>query len=126
MQDFGLFTGLSLLFTLLFILVFLPGLIEGLRNKKGRFKSERLDRLISKFDEKEQKKKPFFIVLFSIVSVLLIYYSFNVQFEDDLNSLNYYPQDLKQKEIAHQNIDPDIEKRIAVISIGKRYKRSLK
>jgi len=125
LKDFGLFTGLSLLFTLLFIIIFLPGLIEGLRSKKSRYKSNNLDKLIARFDNEKPKKKPVLIILFSALSILFFYYSFDVQFEDNLNNLNYYPKELKQKEIAHQNINPDKEKRITVLATGKNLDEAL-
>ncbi len=118
LRDFGIFTGSSLLFTLLFILLLLPHLIQLIGGQTQKQGSEKLDLLVEKFNA-ERNKQPKWI-LFAILSatVFLAFHSGDVAFETDLSKLNFYPEALKKKEIAHQNIDPDSEKRITVVAHG--------
>jgi 1-acyl-sn-glycerol-3-phosphate acyltransferase len=125
LQDFGLFTGLSLLFTLVFILLFLPTLLALLQKKPNKNQSSKLNNLIQRLD-KNQSKSPKLITLFSLgLTLVLFYFSFSIQFEDDLNQLNYYPEYLQQKELAHQNINPKIEKRITLVSSGSQIEEAV-
>ena len=118
LRDFGTFTGLSLLFTLLFILLLFPHLIQILGKKNLREGSPKLDTLIEKFSSEQIKQPKWLLPFILLTTCFLGFFASEVAFENDLNKLNYYPDFLKQKEIIHQNINPDKEKRITIIAYG--------
>ncbi|MCE7056473.1 methyltransferase domain-containing protein [Algoriphagus sp. AGSA1] len=118
LRDFGIFTGLSLLFTLLFILLLLPHLIQLMGGQVQKSGSERLDLLVEKFNSEGDKQPKWVLFVVLSATVFLAFRTNDVGFENDLSKLNFYPQELKKKEISHQNINPDREKRITVVSHG--------
>ena len=118
LRDFGLFTGLSLLFTLLFILVLLPHMILLLSKKTMQHGSAKLDALVERLSTEKVKPPKWSLWAILLATGFLTFYANRVAFENDLSKLNFYPDELKQKEIAHQNINPDTEKRITIIAHG--------
>ncbi|SFB06083.1 trifunctional MMPL family transporter/lysophospholipid acyltransferase/class I SAM-dependent methyltransferase [Algoriphagus aquimarinus] len=119
LRDFGLFTGLSLLFTLLFILFLLPHLIQLLGKRTMQEGSSKLDFLIEKFSSDKIKQPKWILLIILLATGFLAFFANDVAFENDLNKLNFYPDYLKKKEIAHQNINPDLEKRITIVAHGE-------
>ena len=119
LRDFGMFTGLSLLFTLLFILFLLPHLIQLLGKKTVQEGSSKLDFLIAKFSSDKIKQPKWLLLIILLTTGFLAFFANDVAFENDLNKLNFYPDYLKRKEIAHQNINPDLEKRITIVAHGE-------
>ncbi len=118
LQDFGLFTGLSLVFTLLFILFLFPKILNTSTRFVAKNGSENLNVLIERLGKTERKTPWWALGLYFAATLFLGFYASDVQFESDLNNINYYPEYLKQKEIAHQNINPDKEKRLSIIAAG--------
>jgi len=118
LRDFGLFTGLSLLFTLLFILFLLPHLIQLLGKKSMQSRSKKLDILVQKFSAEKIKQPRWMLLVILVATCFLAFFANDVAFENDLTKLNFYPEYLKKKEIAHQNINPDNEKRITIVVHG--------
>ena len=118
LQDFGLFTGLSLVFTLLFILFLFPRILNTSSRFVAKNGSDKLNRLIDRLGKNEKKAPWWALVLYLATTLVLGFFASDVQFESDLNNINYYPDYLKQKEIAHQNINPDKEKRLTIIAAG--------
>lgn len=115
LHDFGLFTGLSLTFTLLFILLLLPSLLVHRRTKELKENAVffKLGRLL---DFKEKKVKPIWTLLFLGGTVVMFIFAQNVQFESNIQALNYYPEELKAKELELLNINPDHDKHVTIIA----------
>lgn len=118
LRDFGIFTGSSLLFTLVFILLLLPRIIQGIGHRSIQRISPTLDLLVDSIEKLTTRQPRWILPIVLIFTVILGFLAKDVEFEKDLNRLNFYPDELKNKEIAHQNINPDVEKRISVISFG--------
>jgi 1-acyl-sn-glycerol-3-phosphate acyltransferase len=118
LRDFGLFTGLSLLFTLLFILLLFPHLIRLPQSGTRYYESSKLDSLVQRMDRTGKTPSKWAVLLILIATVFLTMQAGDVQFEEDMGKLNHYPTELKQREIAHQNINPDREKRITLLVEG--------
>lgn len=119
LRDFGMFTGLSLLFTLLFILFLLPHLIQLLGKKTMQNGSKKLDSLVEKFSSEKVRQPKWILPVILLVTGFLAFHAGDVEFENELTKLNFYPEELKKKEIAHQNLDPDTQKRITIVAYGK-------
>ncbi|MDR7129147.1 1-acyl-sn-glycerol-3-phosphate acyltransferase [Algoriphagus sp. 4150] len=126
LRDFGMFTGLSLLFTLLFILFLFPHLILLFGKKTTQNGSKKLDSLIEKFSSEKIKQPKWILLVILLATGFLAFYANDVAFENDLNKLNFYPEELKKKEIAHQNLNPDTQKRITVVAHGKNENEAAK
>ncbi|WP_027419519.1 trifunctional MMPL family transporter/lysophospholipid acyltransferase/class I SAM-dependent methyltransferase [Crocinitomix catalasitica] len=111
LQDFGLFSALSLVGALLSVLFVLPVILP-------------------KFIQKSWSKKKTFEFSFNIgtklkwvigilivgFSVVAIYHAGDIEFDDDLMNLNYYPDELKEIETKFNNIDPTNEKRVFLLA----------
>ncbi|MEB2777818.1 methyltransferase domain-containing protein [Algoriphagus sp. D3-2-R+10] len=119
LRDFGVFTGLSLLFTLIFILFLLPHLIQLFGKKTMQNGSKKMDSLIEKFSSEKIKQPKWILLVILLVTGFLAFHANEVEFENDLTKLNFYPEELKKKEIAHQNLDPDTQKRITIVAYGE-------
>lgn len=116
LKDFGLFTSFSLAGTLFFILTGLP-LILRTFEKKITFASENgLDRLFDKIKIGQTTPGKWSILGFLALTGLLLYFGMGVEFEDDLRKINYYPESLQAREEAIQNIDPETEQRITLLT----------
>lgn len=115
LHDFGLFTSLSLAGALFFVLVLLPSVLK-LFGQKVSFNSyNKLDALFSKITVDGKKVNKPILLSTLVVTFVLLYFSYDIQFENDLNAINYYPEALKERERVHQNINPDTEKRLNFI-----------
>ncbi|PIB36183.1 hypothetical protein BFP72_12645 [Reichenbachiella sp. 5M10] len=116
LKDFGLFTSISLAGTLFFILTGLPLILRSFEKKIKFPAANPLDALFDKIKIGESKPSKWAMLIFVILSGLMLYLGQDVQFEDNLHKINYYPLELQQQEEAIQNINPDTEKRITILS----------
>lgn len=127
--DFGLLASFSLIGTLLFVLLILPLLVDSLKLKESLSSgSGWLDKVLSK-----QIKRPQIIVALIVgITVFLSFFVSNVSFEDDLNKINYFPEELQRTEQAITTSETT-EKTIYVVSeagtiqeaIDRNYKLTL-
>lgn len=95
--DFGLLASFSLIGTLFFVLVILPHLVDSFKlHRKLGGKDHWVDRKFAK-----TSIKPVWTILGIIaVTVFLGFYVDRVSFEDDLNKINYFPEELQKAEQA--------------------------
>ena len=115
LHDFGLFTSLSLAGTLFFVLTAVPYLLSPFEKKIVFPKDNYLDSLMETIEIKDQKSNKWMLLAIGIITTVLLFFAFEIQFENDLNKLNFYPKTLKKAELALQNINPDTEKRINML-----------
>ncbi|UXP30759.1 1-acyl-sn-glycerol-3-phosphate acyltransferase [Reichenbachiella agarivorans] len=116
LQDFGLFTSLSLMGTLFFILTGLPLILRPFEKKIQFPPINQLDKWVDKI--KIGQSIPSFksMAAFLLLTGVMLYFGMDVQFEDDLRKINYYPAELQKREVALQNINPETEQRITILS----------
>ena len=115
MQDFGLFASFSILGAALFTLFILPTFIQKFRIK---YKKD-----VKPF----QWKIPVFgrkIRLFVVVSIIgstvvMGYFASKVSFNSDLNSINYFPQELRNNEAQVIGIDSRKQHSVFAFASGK-------
>ena len=112
LHDFGLFAAFSLTGALFFVLVFLPSLLQPFESKINFENANQLDRWFDKIKIEPQGRAKWLVPIILLLSVAFYFAATDIQFESDLNKINYYPSNLKAAELKHQNIDPDFEKRI--------------
>lgn len=116
LNDFGLFTSFSLAGTLFFILTGLPYILR-IFEKKITFASDNLlDKWVDKIKIGKTTPGKWTMFVFLIISGLMLYFGMDVQFENDLRKINYYPESLQEREQAIQNIDPETEQRITLLT----------
>ncbi len=118
LHDFGLFTALSLAGSLGFVLFILPHLLKPLEDKLSFAKANRLDALFDKISLEPSKHSKLFASFIIIITIIFFFFASDIEFESDLNKINYYPTQLKKAENKHQNINPDIEKRVHFLVEG--------
>ena len=119
LHDFGLFTAFSLAGALVFVLAFLPTLLKPFEQKLNFKSSNKLDDWFEKINLEPQGRGKWMIPIILVLTVVFFFFASDVEFESDLNNINYYPEALKQAELKHQNINPDTEKRINFLVEGK-------
>ncbi|MCV9387194.1 1-acyl-sn-glycerol-3-phosphate acyltransferase [Reichenbachiella ulvae] len=116
LKDFGLFTSFSLAGTLFFILAGLPYILR-IFEKKISFASDNLlDKWVDKIKIGKTTPGKWTMLGFLALSALMLYFGMDVQFENDLRKINYYPESLQEREQSIQNIDPETEQRITILA----------
>ena len=121
LNDFGLFAGLSLIGTLIGVLLILPIVLP----------SGWIDTFVAQQRAKKQLKKSFKISKkwgLAIAVVATIVASFGVskvQFEGDLDALNYYPEHIRVAEQKHTGFISDEDKRLFVAVKGASVEEAL-
>ncbi len=118
LHDFGLFTTFSLIGALLFVLFFLPLLLQPFEKRIRFSNSNRLDDWFDKINLEPNNRSKWFITFIVLTTSMLTYFAFDIKFESDINNINFYPDYLKRAELEHQNINPDIEKRVYFLVDG--------
>ncbi|TSJ46475.1 methyltransferase domain-containing protein [Fluviicola chungangensis] len=110
LQNFGLIALCTLSGSVLFTLLFLPVLIESLhiqikdnRNYKNNYKLNKTFIRVS-------------FLLISLVSLVFLYKSTDVNFDSDMNNLSFHTPELKQKEKFYTGINPNTDKKLFVFS----------
>jgi len=115
LQDFGLFTSLSLLGTGLFVLGILPLLLRRVESTLKFSGPNPVDSFFDKIEIQDKQLSVWKLVLFFITTGILFYNALDIQFESDLSKLHYYPEELKARERSLQDIDPDTEGRLNIL-----------
>jgi len=117
LQDFGMFAAFSLMGAALFSLVILPHTFSFIKMEELETTS-RFERTIDKIVSFRFKKKLPLIAGVIIVSCILTWFAFDVEFENDLMSMNYMPADLTAAEKKLDDINNAHLKSVFCISYG--------
>lgn len=115
LRDFGLFTAFSLAFTLLFILFFLPTLID-LAGRKSDKPNAAFQSLLELTERKNIRLKWWGVLGFAVLTGVFFHYSSSLSFSGNLRDLNYYPEALKAKEVQMLGINPDEQQHINILT----------
>jgi len=115
MQDFGLFASLSILGAALFTLFVLPTFIQIFRIE---YKKD-----VKPFEWKLPvlgRKVKLYVAIGIIGStVVMSYFAFQISFNSDLNSINYFPQELRSNEAQVIGIDSRKQHSVFAFAAGK-------
>lgn len=103
LQDFGLFSALTLMGTILFVLTGLPQWAGKIRGK-GEHKTVFIDKIASWHPE----KNVVFLIVIVVVTIFLAFHSRNIRFDSNFSSINYISPQLTE---AHKKLSQftDIE-----------------
>lgn len=115
LRDFGLFASLALVGTTLFCLIYLPHFLKG----QADVKQGRVLRFIEKINAYPYEKNKWLIGSILVVTVICLFTSQKVGFNNDMMSLNYEPRHLKESEQKLMQLFDENEKTVLFISVGK-------
>ena len=115
LRDFGLFASLALVGTTLFCLIYLPHLLKG----QADVKQGRVLRIIEKINAYSYEKNKWLVGGILLITVICFFTSQKVGFNNDMMSLNYEPQHLKQSEEKLMQLFDSDEKTVLFVSVGK-------
>lgn len=120
LKDLGVFAAVSVLGAAVFALIFIPQVYSP--NKELQVKQNTLIDRLAAYDFSRNK-------IFMAISILLILISLftyrQVGFENDLNKLNYMPEELKTAEKNLDELNNYSAKSIYLASYGKNYDEAL-
>ena len=115
LRDFGLFASLALVGTTLFCLIYLPHFLKG----QADVKQGRILRIIEKINAYSYEKNKWLVGGILLITVICFFTSQKVGFNNDMMSLNYEPQHLKQSEEKLMQLFDSDEKTVLFVSVGK-------
>ena len=118
LHDFGLITAFSLTGALVFVLAFLPVLLSPIEHKFNFKNANTLDDWFDKINLEPKGRGKWMVPLIIVLTGIFYFFATDIEFESDLNKINFYPEELKQAELKHQNINPDTEKRVNFLVEG--------
>ena len=114
-RDFGLFASLALVGTTLFCLIYLPHFLKG----QADVKQGRVLRIIEKINAYSYEKNKWLVGGILLITIICLFTSQKVGFNNDMMSLNYEPQHLKQSEEKLMQLFDSDEKTVLFVSVGK-------
>ena len=120
LRDFGLFASLALVGTTLFCLIYLPHFLKG----QADVKQGRVLRIIEKINAYSYEKNKWLVGGILLITVICFFTSQKVGFNNDMMSLNYEPQHLKQSEEKLMQLFDSDEKTVLFVSVGKDMNRA--
>ena len=115
LRDFGLFASLALVGTTLFCLIYLPHFLKG----QADVKQGRALRIIEKINAYSYEKNKWLVGGILLITIICLFTSQKVGFNNDMMSLNYEPQHLKQSEEKLMQLFDSDEKTVLFVSVGK-------
>jgi len=115
LRDLGLFASLALVGTTLFCLIYLPHFLKG----QADVKQGCILRIIEKINAYSYEKNKWLVGGILLITVICLFTSQKVGFNNDMMSLNYEPQHLKQSEEKLMQLFDSDEKTVLFVSVGK-------
>ena len=115
LRDFGLFASLALVGTTLFCLIYLPHFLKG----QADVKQGCILRIIEKINAYSYEKNKWLVGGILLITIICLFTSQKVGFNNDMMSLNYEPQHLKQSEEKLMQLFDNGEKTVLFVSVGK-------
>ena len=115
LRDFGLFASLALVGTTLFCLIYLPHFLKG----QADVKQGRVLRIIEKINAYSYEKNKWLVGGILLITIICLFTSQKVGFNNDMMSLNYEPQHLKQSEEKLMQLFDSDKKTVLFVSVGK-------
>ena len=122
LNDLGLFAGISILGAALFSLLILPHLLK-LKNKVGD-NNKRIT-FIDKISNYKFESNIYLVLFIILISIVFLFTSKRVQFETDMNTMNFSSKKLKEAEINLNRINKVSLKSVYLVSTGKDLNHAL-
>lgn len=115
LRDFGLFASLALIGTTLFCLIWLPHFLKGQADVKQGI----VLRFIEKINAYPFEKNRWLVGGIAIVTLICLFTSQRVTFNNDMMSLNYEPEHLRKSEEKLMQLFDSKEKTVLFVSVGQ-------
>lgn len=113
LQDFGLFSSLSLVGAALFTLTALPVMLSAFKFDYAKIPEKRSNIHLPTFPEKWRSGV---LVAIFVVTIVLLYFARFTEFDSGFDNLSIQDDDMRKREEAMTGIDPKSEKRIYVFA----------
>lgn len=123
MRDLGLFGSLVLIGTILFVLIFLPVLVSQRKPTTNHFELN-----VNKLPLTNKVSKKWIFAIFSILTIIFAYFSFNTSFDSDMQHINYMTdaQRADIKTLQSSMADPDSVTTMYAVAEGNNINEALK
>lgn len=120
LQDMGLFAGISILFSALFSLIFIPLFLKKSKvgEKPEKVKLNRIQKLVNYISSYPLHQKSYLILFILILSPLFYYFSKSVQFQGDMNAINFMEAKTALAEEHLNNITKLSQRNVYMVSLG--------
>ncbi|MCE7070473.1 1-acyl-sn-glycerol-3-phosphate acyltransferase [Dyadobacter sp. CY327] len=113
LQDFGLFSSLSLLGAVLFTLIALPVILSSVAFEKKQMPAESR---AFRFPQIQEKSRPMILGFIAVMTLVFLYFARFTEFDSSFENLSIQDEDLQKREEALTGIDPKAEKRIYIFA----------
>ncbi|MCF0041656.1 trifunctional MMPL family transporter/lysophospholipid acyltransferase/class I SAM-dependent methyltransferase [Dyadobacter fanqingshengii] len=113
LQDFGLFSSLSLLGAALFTLIALPIILSSFAFDNNRIPEESR---AFRFPKIQEKSRPMVLAIIAVLTLIFLYFARFTEFDSGFDNLSIQDDDLQKREEAMTGIDPKSEKRIYIFA----------
>lgn len=121
LQDLGLFAATSLFGAALCTLMFMPHLIS-VKATQDQVRETLFDKL-AKLKPENNKV---LLLLIVVLTPVMLYFSYDVQFDSDLNNLNYLSPELEEAQDQIAKVNTDVLGSVYVIAKGESEDAALK
>lgn len=115
LRDFGLCASLTLIGTTLFCLIYLPHFLKG----QVGIKQGIVLRFIEKMNSYPFDKNKWLVGALCLLTLVCLFTSQKVGFNDNMMDLNYEPKHLKEAETKLTDLFNNAEKTVLFVSVGK-------
>ena len=123
LRDFGLFSALCLVGSVLFSLIFLPFLM---RKKKLKSEENKRQNIIDRISSYRFEQNRYVILGILVMTVLLFVMARHVSFDADMNKLGYLSPKLRKAEMTLKAISDSSLSEVYLVSKGRTLDESLK
>ena len=125
LNDFGLFSALSLLGGAMFTLVFLPQIAQ-ITKSSSIPTSGWMDRLVDRLGHFKPENNRWIVWAGILITIVMAFYYPHVKFQSDLSALNFMSPELKQAEERLYKKASQSERTIFVVYAGKDLQEALR
>jgi predicted RND superfamily exporter protein len=120
LQDFGLFAALSLIGAALFTLTGLPIFLKVFHFDYSNVKGKNKDFVISI----PNRFRKLFLGIVVILTIVFFYFSYDIQFDGDIDNLSFHRQNLKDKEKELMGLNPENEKKLYLFAEANSFEKA--
>ena len=124
LQDMGLFAGISILFSALFSLIFIPIFLKK-KQEKASVSNPFFRRAIGQFVSFPFHEKKWLILVVFLLSPVLYYFSKSVLFQGDMNVINYMTEETHRAEEHLNEISQISQRNVFVVSKSENLNKAL-
>ncbi len=127
LKDMGLFAGISIMFSAFFSLIFIPVLLRRnpSKNEKVVRKPDGFQRLIQQLVTYPFYQKKYLLLFILFISPVFFYLSKQVNFQTDMNSINYMDAKTKTAEEHLNQISKLSQRNVYMVSLGGNLQEAL-